>query len=460
MAKTSKSLKRTIPDSIDPKSPSAIWKFIRKHLTSRSLDPSDLLPENYDPEIKPVPCTDFSVLIECMREKLYVHDSMEHTLAVMLAAHIGTSLGSVPLWFYIVGPASSGKTTLSDLVSAASPYVKSVSKITGIHSGFRSGVGKADASLFSSWQNMTVLIKDFTTVLAMTPDTRDRIFSELRDAYDGSSSAQYRNRVAHEYHGIKFTVLACVTEAIRKFNVSNLGERFLHCQIDTKWNSDQSLHTFSTSDDTLVRAMRSALTALIDDKGTSNSHLVPQKCMSYGFIEYLLQSIEQNPEHVARITRGISNKWFPLLAAMGKIISASRAYVDGTSHRPKPEAATRVAIQLSKLMACLCIVYGISAPDATILAIMRKVCYDTSFNMNSEIMMFMYRNQSCTISDIVAGIDSTAPTVTKVMNDLMALGIAQRIAKHQPKMGRPAVSYGLVTDIQESYRIIETNQES
>lgn len=432
-----------------------IWQFLKKQLKQRSLDPSELLPENYDPAIKPTRCTDFSSLLECLRERLQIHDSMEHTFAVMLASHIGTFTGSVPLWFYIIGPASSGKTTLSDLISSASPYVKAVSKFTGLHSGFRSGSGKADASLFASWQNMTVVIKDFTTVIAMTPDARDRIFSELRDAYDGSSAAQFRNRVAHEYHGIKFSVLACVTEAIRKFNVSNLGERFLHCQIDSKWNPDLTLATYSASDDTLYRAMRSALSSITDDKGTSNSHLIPQKCASYGFIEYLIQSIENNPEHVLRIGNNISHKYLPFLMSMAKIISASRAYVDGVSHRPRPEAATRVAIQLSKLAACLCIVYGVSSPDKTILTILRKVCYDTSFNLNSEVMMTIFKLEETTIPDIVSRTNSTAPTISKSISDLQALNIVTKVAKVKRSIGRPAISYTLVPEIRDAYKIIE-----
>ncbi|CAB4142815.1 hypothetical protein UFOVP448_40 [uncultured Caudovirales phage] len=432
-----------------------IWQFLKKQLKPRSLDPSELLPENYDPSIKPIRCTEFSSLLDCLREKLQIHESMEHTFAVMLASHIGTFTGSVPLWFYIIGPASSGKTTLSDLISAASPYIKAVSKFTGLHSGFRSGASKADASLFASWQNMTVVIKDFTTVIAMSPEARDRIFSELRDAYDGSSAAQFRNRVAHEYHGIKFSVLACVTEAIRKFNVSNLGERFLHCQIDSRWNPDLTLTTYSASDDTLYRAMRSALSSITDDKGTSNSHLIPQKCTTYGFIEYLIQSIENNPDHVLRIGNNISHKYLPFLMSMSKIVSASRAYVDGASHRPRPEAATRVAIQLSKLAACLCIVYGVSSPDKTILNILRKVAYDTSFNLNSEVMMYIYSNPKTTIPDIVSDVDSTAPTISKVISDLQALGIVSKVTAVKRSIGRPAMSYDLVKEIRDSYKIIE-----
>lgn len=82
-----------LPDN--PKSPLSIWKFIKSSLTSRSLDPSDLLPENYDPQIKPVNCTDFSTLIDCLRERLFVHESMEYTFATMLAAHLGTFLSLI-----------------------------------------------------------------------------------------------------------------------------------------------------------------------------------------------------------------------------------------------------------------------------------------------------------------------------------------------------------------------------
>jgi hypothetical protein len=75
-------------------------------------------------------------------------------------------------------------------------------------------------------------MKDGDT-LANSPN-RDKILSELRDLYDGTSRAHYRNMKADEFEDVRLSFILCGTDELRQLNRTFLGERFLDCEIMAK----------------------------------------------------------------------------------------------------------------------------------------------------------------------------------------------------------------------------------
>src|SRR5439155_22693644 len=73
-----------------------------------------------------------------------------------------------------------------------------------------------------------VFIKDFTTVLKMPRQDRDKILGDLRDIYDGSFSKAFgtRGTVRYDSH---FNLVAAVTNTIEDYYTvqSVLGQRFI-----------------------------------------------------------------------------------------------------------------------------------------------------------------------------------------------------------------------------------------
>src|SRR5947207_2882958 len=98
----------------------------------------------------------------------------------------GASEGE-PVWFYIVGPPSSGKTEpLRAFKDLPSVFFLSSMSPNSLVSGFTTK--EEDTDLLPKLNGKTLLIKDFTVTLQMTASSRDALLGVLRDAYDGEFS--------------------------------------------------------------------------------------------------------------------------------------------------------------------------------------------------------------------------------------------------------------------------------
>lgn len=438
-----------------PMSAVELHKFIHRHMEVRSIDPSDLTPENYDPNVSPIPCDDFATIIDSLRSCLNVTEPMEDTLAVTLACTLSTSLGGLPIWCHVVGPASSGKTTVLELVYASHPYCRSISKFTGLHSGYRAGASTKDCSLFEMLRDKTLFIKDFTTVLAMSPDGRDRIFSELRDAFDGETSNNYRNGIKYEFKNLKFGVITGVTDAIRRFNTTNLGERFVHCQIDGIWDRNFNLTKLDTTDETISMAIGSQLASLLSPIASSNSRMVEQKGMIWGFLDYLQHIIMNDPRFIKQITGNIESRYSRFFTHLARLVEMCRADLHNPVHRAQLTSPTRTAITLAKLAVCLCIVYGLATPDERVLRVVMKVALDTCITHQQDVILCLARHNKtgALMSDVLREVSLTETPARKILEDLEQYGLIVSSSKlaQQSKIqrGRPAKTYFLPLNVIE-----------
>jgi len=74
-------------------------------------------------QIEPIPCSKFSDLCEALRDDGFIlSPEGEDVFAIMLATHLSTTLPGPPLWVYLIGAPSAGKTTYLSFVQ--SPFTK------------------------------------------------------------------------------------------------------------------------------------------------------------------------------------------------------------------------------------------------------------------------------------------------------------------------------------------------
>jgi hypothetical protein len=182
-------------------------------------------------------------------------DGLDHGLVTMLSSVISTMTLGDQLWFKIMGPPSSGKSTLCEAISTAKEYVLAKSTIRGFHSG--SSDNDEDNSLIVQMKSKTLVVKDADTILKMPG--RDQMLSEARDIYDTVSRASYRiKKVSRDYEGVRTSMLWCGTSALRELDASELGARFLDCYVmkeiddeledDINWRvANRSLRLIGTS---------------------------------------------------------------------------------------------------------------------------------------------------------------------------------------------------------------------
>jgi hypothetical protein len=135
-------------------------------------------------------------------------------------------LDAVPVWLFVVGPSSSGKTRICIDSFDGAPAVWPMGDITA--KTFISGNPKYSGLLGEMGKHGILTFKDFTTILSKREDERGEIAAQLREIYDGKFTK--RTGMAHggTWMG-KVTVLAGATTALEKAWAirRELGERFL-----------------------------------------------------------------------------------------------------------------------------------------------------------------------------------------------------------------------------------------
>jgi hypothetical protein len=144
-----------------------------------------------------------------------------------LATVIANLLPGDPLWLFLVGPPSAGKTeVISALADVPSVYALSSLTPQTFASGFeRKGV---ETSLLPRLDGKTITMKDFGTVLTMYREKKAEILAQLREIYDGQFTKDWGNGKSLRWRG-RVGLLAGVTSIIDREYAFNqvLGERFL-----------------------------------------------------------------------------------------------------------------------------------------------------------------------------------------------------------------------------------------
>lgn len=180
--------------------------------------------------LEPLPCTSWEVLRAAYEKALLWHDGLDVALSVVLAVVASTGFPCDQLWLQLISPVSSGKGEIIAGLVANEKWCKEVGTFTGFHSGFQSdGEGKEDHSLIALIKNMTFIIKEGDTLLKAT--NREKILSQLREAYDKYCSTSYGNKVKRDYKDHPFTSIICGTDSMYELDASELGARYVNLSI-------------------------------------------------------------------------------------------------------------------------------------------------------------------------------------------------------------------------------------
>jgi hypothetical protein len=334
-------------------------------------------------ELKPLPCTDYNVLVNAWKKTMKWTEGLDRALACMLATITSTKVVGDQLWMRIISPPSSGKSVLCEALSVARKHVRALSTLRGFHSGYKTDAdGSEDVSLIEQLRDKTLIVKDGDTLLR-SPN-RDQILSEARDLYDRVSRAHYRNNLARAYEGVNITFLLCGTPLLSQLDSSELGERFLDCRI---------VHTMDPEleDDIGWRvALGSDANMSYESNGRADEQHAPERTeamrLTGGFVEYLRTNA------LSRLRQTTTPDWaLRACQQYGTFVShmRSRPVVDrsrtDTSGEPQRELSFRLISQLVRLARCLAVVLGKSTVDQEVMARVRAVVLDTAHGNTLDV---------------------------------------------------------------------------
>ncbi len=202
------------------------------------------------------------------RRYLSLDEGSEY-IDVVFGVVFANRLDSAPLWLYLIGPASSGKTVI---LQGMRGHKEIICRSTMTYAGLVGGKGKdkkiTKTPLLDLLNNKMLIIKDFTTMLSMRYEDLNAILGQLRDCYDGDMDRELAQETVS--HTSKFGVIAAVTNAIdRHLTVlADLGERFLSYRMPPVSEGEERKRCLKTtsieSEDEQKEAIRRAAHRLLD----------------------------------------------------------------------------------------------------------------------------------------------------------------------------------------------------
>lgn len=162
----------------------------------------------------------------------YVED--EALFPLVIAMVIGARLNAPPVWLYVIGPSSGGKSTVLSTINKVS-FVTELSDLTT--NTFLSGMkvaGKETSLLKKLGNNFVVVMKDFTTMISKEDSAKAQIIAQMREIYDGyiSKATGHGDIIVWgtKEKRNKGTFIMAATEAIFKIQeeFSDMGTRAIN----------------------------------------------------------------------------------------------------------------------------------------------------------------------------------------------------------------------------------------
>lgn len=340
-------------------------------------------------------------------------------VAVAYSAMLANALPGDPLWLFMIAPPGTMKTEILTAASLA-PFIECKSDMTPatLVSGFNSKGG--DPSLMPRLDGKVLVIKDFTTLLSQNPNSREEIFGQLRDAYDGSHEKQFGNGILRKYSS-RFGIVAGVTPSIDMLSDNNvtLGERFLSYRVQPDTSAEfieamnlQAIYNEGREDD-----IRKALQA------TVGGYLQRRWFYSRKHLERYLSGSKEELEFSRRIST-LATLVAGLRAASPKI----KFEHDVQAHRPTRENTTRLSKQLVKLAKGLRLFWKRKHYDEAIWRVVRKVGLDSVRDNAARTLRILWDAQRPMATRDVGLVDQSLSysTYERELKRLTLVGMVQR----------------------------------
>lgn len=381
--------------------------------------------------IKSIEVTSFDDLCKRYQEVIDVTDTFRKCLACCIATIISAKTKDLnALWMFLVGPSSSGKSTILSAFNGCteqSIHRSSITK-TALVSGKASDEGK-DPSILPRLKNKALIIKDLTMLLSSNSAEQEAVFGTLRDAYDQDLSLSYGNGQIRNYGDLNFSWLAGCTEIIHTFNRADVGERFLKIDI-----VDPAVNEFES----IQRAINNR------DTKSSYDYL---KQVTKGFIDHLWAGNYDDPNNLPQIP----DNQVKIVTCAALVISYLRTKIkverDGTiDFRFRKEFGHRVAIQLGKLVRFLCVVFQTDRLDDQLMKdYILKVTLDTCTSIKTELVwwaMKRYKEQGgCCSAELEQDSGLGRQTVDKALKGMVEINIFEVKKQYGQSAGRPTFIY-------------------
>ena len=336
-----------------------------------------------------------------------------------------------------------GKSLLIEAFGGSNDYFEYASKVTAtsLVSGWKPQNGEEDSSTLPKINLKTLFIKDLTVLLGMPEAVQQQLWDLLRDAYDGFIKVIFGNGKTFTATGIKFGIVAGVTNAIHARNDSDMGERFL--KIDYLGSSDK----FS-EDEHMDAAWESM------DKKKENKKLLLDTVL--GYYKHLVTDFSVDKlVPGSQVDPTIRNK----LKRLAQLVAKLRAKVvkdrhEGMKMRPVPEVATRLFLQFGVLIRCLAYVRQDKTVTEDTYIAFRKIAFDSTNGLNLEVIEYLFKHKGASRYAMINDLRIPSTRMHQILSDFDQLNIINKTKEENGKGGgRDSFRYTLSDEIMECLEV-------
>jgi len=330
----------------------------------------------------------------------------QNVIRILLASLIAHHFETDPLWIFFVAPSSGSKTeiitTVSDLDFC---YLLSDLTPQTLVSGMPIKKDH-DPSLLSQLKNHVLVMKDFTTVLAMRHEEKGMILAQLREVYDGHYKKTFGTGKTVDWKG-RLTLIAGVTSIIDMHTMvfQTMGERFLMYRIPQANDMD----------------------------------VAERALLNYGHEKEMREELRSAVSkyfyslHIPRVTDiELPHDIVVALSALASWVVRVRSGVvrDGFKKElifiPTPEAPARFAKQLGTLAKALAVLAGRTVVTWDDYYMVLKVAIDViPSNRTHHILALCGEMHMASTTYIAQKTHYSRPGSTTILEDLTSLGIAK-----------------------------------
>lgn len=390
------------------------------------------------------PVGSFKEYVSIIGKYLYTTPETLAAMAAVFGITNSITIPGEPLWAFLIGPPSSGKTTFIDSFGGNNELFDNLSKISAksLVSGWKDETGE-EPSYLARLRDKTLFVKDFTVTLTDSQESQKEVFGLLTDIFDGYVKIPYGNNQVREFYDLYFNMIAGVTDIVHSHSAASIGERFLRIDF---LGRDYIPREFAKR------------TLLNFGQAKPQKELLTQATL--GLVNHL-RSIPINME--------IQDEYIDPIIDLAEFIATIRTKVEsdskeGIKYRPRTELPSRLASQLAKLFVstrCVFIENPNSEQDfhrASALAFktVKKVALDTCYGFSLDIVRTIHKHQYINRMDIATRADIHAQRAYRVLTDLTTTGVIESRSGHVGSNGGRPADYYMVNP--KIAKVLDTEQ--
>jgi hypothetical protein len=344
---------------------------------------------------------------------------------------------SIPVWLILVGPPSSGKTSMVNNLLGTdekkNPNVCAVSTMTSgaLASGHKDHQGNKAESLLPRLNGKCFLMGEMSALLSQRSEVVQQFLGDLCEIFDGDYN-KWTGTVGVLSIKSRFSLLGCITPmALRQHReyMNRIGARFLMYELPPLTPEEEDLG--------------------FDLKNAPQVDQAQAKKTLRALVAQQLDAVRQI-DTPAELTPAGSR----LVKSMAQLVARGRGSVLHNEHQT--ESAYRIYTQLMNLTRSLARVSGHAVVDASDLELVRCVALSTVTAPRGKILQVCSaESQGATTAQVADAIGCQDKAAEGYLQDMATLGLLTKTPLRTGKRGRPSYLWAATPAVQPLLQPIE-----